>query len=162
MVELNQIPSDLTLSNTQNEQELHIVADGLRKQGFDVQEYVVPTAQVQTTEIRSTFPALSATSGGAVDGFTLALTPRPENRWLGGNFGGWPSTPEYERAIDQFKQTLDQKTRYEAYAQAAKIITEDMATIPMLYNPQVLAFRSVLSGPVAPLNAYNIHEWVMK
>lgn len=80
---------------------------------------------------------------------------------MGGNYPGW-SSPDYDRLIDTYNTTLDQGLRYGALAQAAKIMTEDVSCIPTVYNPRVIAFRSNVIGPVAPNNAYNIHEWVMK
>ncbi len=150
------------LDGTQNVQELQILGDLWKLQGFDLTLNVVPAAQVQNNEVRSTFPGLSSTSAGNIDSFTAAMTGGPNNRWQGSNFGGWPSSKEYEDLIIKWDTTLDRPARYQAAAQASKILTEDVATIPLLYNPQVIAFRNTLSGVRAPLTAYNIAEWTLK
>jgi len=149
------------LAGTQNEQELHVVGENLRRMGFDVAEYVVPPAQVQNNMVRSTFPGLSATSGGTPVLFKTELAGRPENRWTGGNFGGYIN-PEYDRLVEIYQTRLDRTERYAAIIQALKLLSDEVATIPTLYNPQVLAHVTKLSGPLAPLTAYNMHEWVLK
>jgi peptide/nickel transport system substrate-binding protein len=151
-----------TLDGTQNVQELQILGDLWKQQGFEMTQHVVPPAQVQNNEVRSTFPGLSSTSAGTVVSFTQAMIGGPNNRWQGSNFGGWPGNADYESWIDKFNTTLDRPARYLALAQASKILTEDVSTLPLLYNPQVIAFRNVLSGVKAPLTGYNIHEWTMK
>lgn len=149
------------LAGTQNEQELAVVGENLRRMGFDVNEHVVPPAQVQNNEIRSTFPGLSATSGGSPNGFTSRLVGGPETRWTGGNFGGYINA-EYDRLIEIYDTRLEKSERHAALVQAVKILSEEVATIPTLYNPQVLAHVSALSGPLAPLTSFNLHEWTMK
>src|SRR5439155_24681026 len=74
-----------------------------RQNGFDVQETVLPVAQNSDPEIGSTFPGMSTrttkSSAAAIDGFTSKRIPRPENRWVGNNRGGW-SNSSYDRLAD--------------------------------------------------------------
>lgn len=151
-----------TLDGTQNVQEMQIQADLWKQQGFEMSQYVIPPAQVQSGETRHTFPGLSSTSAGSIESFRAAQIGSANNRWQGSNWGGYQAGAEYESLIDRFETTLERPARHQAIAQASKILTEDVATFGMLYNPQVLAFRNVLTGPKAPLTGYNIHEWTMK
>lgn len=59
------------------------MADGLRRQGFDVSEHVHPPANLQNIMVRSITPGLSNTSGHSIDAMTKANTPGP-GQSLGG------------------------------------------------------------------------------
>ena len=147
-----------TLNGTQNEAELAIHADGLRRQGFDVTEHVVPAGQVQDNQVRSSFPALSSTSAGRVDQAASDQIPRPETRYQGSNRGSW-SNPEFDRIIAAYNTALARSERNALLVQAAKIYSEEIPSIQLYYNVDVLAHVSALRGVVAPKTAHNAHLW---
>ncbi len=148
------------------EAEMTIMAAEWRKAGFDVQDAVLPQAQAQDPELRMTFPAMftSTTSLGerAMLLYSIAEIPRADNRWRGGNRGGWVNA-EYDRTLDAFSTTLEPAERAAQVAQLARIFTEEVPVIPLLFNSLPAAHVAAVRGPgpTAPeaLLAWNVHEW---
>jgi peptide/nickel transport system substrate-binding protein len=148
------------------EAEMTIMASEWRKTGFEVQDAVLPQAQAQDAELRMTFPAMftSTTSLGerAMLLYSIAEIPRADNRWRGGNRGAWVS-PEYDRLLDAFTTTLEPRERAAQVAELARIFTEDLPVISLLFNSLPAAHVAALRGPmlVSPesLLAWNVPEW---
>jgi peptide/nickel transport system substrate-binding protein len=148
-----------TLEGGQNEAEMTIIADQLRRAGLDVSEGVVPAAQIQDGQVRASFSGVQTTSGGPIDILSSKNTPRPENRWQGHNRGSW-ANPEFDRLIGLFETTLDRPERAHYIAQAAKLYSDEVPSIPLYYNVRVVPYVSALKGPIAmapPL--WNVHLW---
>ncbi len=154
------------LANVQNQQELGIVGAGWRQLGFDVGEIVWPQAYGQDSQLRNTHPGLSGTNGpggpDAVLDYGVATLPRPENRWLGSNRGGW-TNPEFDRLAGTFNSTLVHEERNQILAQLVRVLTSDAAYISLWFNPTVTAYVTGLTGPgVVPPDgdvAWNVHLW---
>jgi ABC-type transport system substrate-binding protein len=115
----------------------------------------------------TTFPALFPTgrTGGedALSDYTTPAIPRAENRWLGGNRGGW-TNPAYDRLWDAFNSTLDRPERIQQVAQMEKIVSDEVVAIPMYYTPRTIAHAANLKGPVArsareAMELVHIHTW---
>ncbi len=158
-----------TNASAQFETEMHIVADGWRKTGIDVSEAVTPTALVQNGEVRATYPGVyifgSGLGDAAIRNFTADNVPKPENRWIGSNRGAWLH-PDYDRLVEAYNTTLDRPQRAAAAAQAMKLLTEDVGSIALEFDPNVIAVVAALTGPkeVGPEGAvsWNVHEWELK
>lgn len=148
------------------EAEMTIMAAEWRRSGFDIQDAVLPQARAQDAEVRMTFPAMftSTTSLGerALLLYSIAEIPRAENRWRGGNRGGWVNH-EFDRLLDAFTSTLDPAERSMLVERMARIYTGDLPVIPLLFNSLPAAHVAALRGPVvtAPetLLAWNVHQW---
>ncbi|HEY3117063.1 MAG TPA: ABC transporter substrate-binding protein [Chloroflexota bacterium] len=147
--------------------EMTIMAAAWRKTGLDIQDAVLPAALSLDPESRVTFPGMftSTTSQGetALTGYTTAQIPKVEDRWrIGSNRGGW-SSPDYDRLLAAYFTTLEPSQRGAQMAQMAKVFTEDMPMISLLFLAQPYAHVSALRGvlPVAPEGdiTWNIHEW---
>ncbi|MBM2810072.1 MAG: hypothetical protein HW416_831 [Chloroflexi bacterium] len=155
-----------TSEGADNVPELLIMADGLRKVGIDARERVVPSAQAQDIQVRSTFPgmAISNTNMGepAMIGFVAENIPGPDNRWRGGNRGGW-STPEYDRLASAFNRTLDRGERTQLVRQMLRIYADELPAVPMYFRAQPFAHVIELRGPgiAAPESSvnWNIYDW---
>lgn len=156
----------LTGAGSQNESELSILGAGWRQVGFEVNESVMPAAQAQDGQARSSFPGLSTISFPLGED-TLALastagTPRPENRWTGRNRGSW-SNLEFDRVSDTFTTTLDQQQRVQLIGQLVRIFTDELPGLPLYFSPTPIAHVAALRGPqnVDPASdiAWNVHEW---
>jgi peptide/nickel transport system substrate-binding protein len=150
-----------TLNGTQNEAELAVHADMIRRFGLQVSEYVIPAAQVQDNQVRASFPGLANTSAGRVEQPVAQAIPRPENRWQGNNRGSW-SNAEFDRIIEKWNTTLARPERNALLVQAARMYSEEIPAIPLYYNVEVLPHVSALSGVIAPLIAYNAHSWELR
>lgn len=147
--------------------ELSIVGDGLRQAGFEVREVPVPRAQQRDGQVRGGFHGLYLGGGGIGEKDTLpnlvsSTIPRPENRWVGLNRSGW-SNPEYDRLFEAFTTTLPRPERDRLVLQMAKVYTEDVGNIPLLFYPSVVAHTAALRGPRTYVGTsivvWNLHEW---
>ena len=148
-----------TLEGGQNEAEMAIIADQLRTAGLDVSEAIVPAAAIQDGQVRASFSGVQTTSGGPLDILSSKNTPRPENRWQGHNRGSW-ANPEFDRLIGLFETTLARAERGHYIAQAAKLYSDEVPSIPLYYNVRVVPYVSRLKGPIAmPPPLWNVHLW---
>lgn len=159
-----------TLAGGDNDSERSVMASGLRQTGFDIQEASLGGAQAQDNQARATFSAVF-TSGtniaetNTVTQFTSAQIPGPNNRWSGGNLGGW-SNDAYDKLADAFNSTLDQGARVQQRVELAKLLSSEVSFIPFYYLLGPVLYLNVLQGPVmvAPAittgaQAWNIHQW---
>jgi peptide/nickel transport system substrate-binding protein len=78
----------------------------------------------------------------------------------GQNFLGY-SNPEVDRLLDDGLATLDQESRKRIYAEAQRLIAEDLPQISLYYPKALYAFDPRLSGVKAsPLNLFwNAEKW---
>jgi peptide/nickel transport system substrate-binding protein len=145
------------------------IASGWRQAGFDVQDLTYPFAQAQDNQARAQFQAMFIFQTGvgepALIGQTSSGIPRADNRWTGGNRGGW-SDPEYDRLVDAFNSTLDRAERTRQVAELTRIYTEALPGISLWYPTQQIAWSSAIQGPVLPasnaLAAWNMYQWEMR
>jgi peptide/nickel transport system substrate-binding protein len=154
-----------TNASDQNETEMHVVADTWRHAGFDFSEAVTPPALVQDGQARASFTGVYIFGAGdwegALRGYHSSLIPSADNRWTGGNRGGWRNA-DWDRLIGMYDTTLDHSQRGQVAAQLAKIYTDDLPGIAMEFDPLLIAFSGALVGPRGgPREAtvWNLHEW---
>ncbi len=147
--------------------ELAITGDGLRQAGFDVQEVAVPRALQRDGQLRSTFSAIYLGGGGLGEKDTMpnmvsSTIPSPLNHWAGGNRGGWSNT-EFDRLFNAYNTTLVRSERDQLVVQMAKVHTEDVGAISLLFYPSVVAHVADLRGPRTYAGTstvvWNLHEW---
>jgi peptide/nickel transport system substrate-binding protein len=147
--------------------ELSITGDGLRQAGIDAREVAVPRAQQRDGEVRGGFPGLYLAGGGIGEKDTLpnlvsGTIPRPENRWVGNNRSGWANA-EYDRLFEQFTSTLARPERDRQVVQMARIYTEDVGNVALMFYPAVVASAAALRGPAMHVGTntvvWNVHEW---
>jgi peptide/nickel transport system substrate-binding protein len=90
------------------------------------------------------------------------VIPGPENRWNGGNRGGWRNA-EYDRLADEFNRTLDRSQRIDQVTQMLQIYADELPAISLFFRSQPLAHIPALRGPevAAPESSmiWNVHEW---
>ena len=158
------------LAGSQNERQGSIMGDSWRRAGFDVKEYILPTALSQDGQVRATYPALShvTTFLGEINNlnaFTPSQVPRAANQWRGLNRGGWTNA-DYERVWDAFNSTLDRSQRDRQVIEMMKIVTDELPVIFNFHNPVLSAFLSSLNGPALgtpdSLALWNVHEWELQ
>jgi ABC-type transport system substrate-binding protein len=156
-----------TNAASDNEAEMSVIAAGWRQAGLDVQEAVLPAAQAQDNEVRSTYRGLYSNNIGlgesALLGHTSGRIPRPENRWNGSNRGGW-TNPEYDRLAEAYAVTLDRSERAQQVAEMVRLFTDDVAAASLFFRVQPWVYTSAVKGvdrEVAPeaFAAWRIHEW---
>jgi peptide/nickel transport system substrate-binding protein len=156
-----------TNSASDNEAEMSVMASGWRQVGLDVQEAILPSAQAQDNEVRSTFRGMYSNNIGvgesALMGHVTSRIPRAETRWNGSNRGGW-SNAEYDRLADAYAITLDRRERSQQVADMVRIFTDEVGAISLFFRVQPWVYVFALKGldrEVAPEAsvAWRIHEW---
>jgi peptide/nickel transport system substrate-binding protein len=102
-------PLRFSVSSTageRNESVATTYVHGLRRSGFEVNQTVVPLAQMRLPETSALVPGLQVRGGNNnYRNYTSAEIPRPENRWRGSNYGGW-SNADYDRAFEAWLTAL--------------------------------------------------------
>jgi ABC-type transport system substrate-binding protein len=157
-----------TLSATQREKEVAVLADGWRHAGFHYTESTLRSSQSADNEARATFPYVFtySTSSGeySLAAFTSAGIGRPENRWIGPNRSAW-TNEEFDRASAAFKNAVEPAERIRHIAQMARLMTAELPGIPLLFDSATDAHVAAVHGPQRVAqeaqNAWNIHEWQM-
>jgi peptide/nickel transport system substrate-binding protein len=158
-----------TNASADNLSEQTVLASEWRRVGFDVQEAVLPAAQAQDNQARATFSGMFTFNTGvgvqALLNQTSERIPRAENRWQGGNRGGW-SNSMFDRLAMVFNTTLDRIEREGQVVEMAKIYTDELPAISLFLRTQPWVYAAALSGPrlVAPESnmAWNIYEWELR
>ena len=149
-----------------NESELLALAGGWQQAGFEFQTTVVPAAQAQDPEVRSTFSSIYTNNTGVGESTAIQMVssgiPTPANRWRGSNRGGW-SQPEYDRLVESYERTLDTGQRSQQMVQMMRIFNDELPAISLFFRTQPWAHVAALTGivVVAPESsmAWNVHEW---
>jgi peptide/nickel transport system substrate-binding protein len=152
--------------------ELPILAANWRQAGFDMQERLVSSAESADPQSGATHPglSLSATGGSEVQQMALYRSSEvrsAETRWRGENLSGYMN-PTFDQLLDAFNVTLDQHERVQQRAQMAKLLSEELPSIPLTYNPNMHAFLAYVKnvGPVNVLTTgritWNIERWELQ
>jgi len=152
-------------AGTKNEQEAATYVDSLRRSGFEVNQRILPAAQIRDPETRALLPGIQIRGGGNRHVvYTSEQIPRPDNRWRGDNRGGW-SNPDYDRAFEAYNTTLDRTKRIRHLALMDQILTEGVPVIPLFFGAETNAHVGALVGPVARQTPNSsgtflyIHRW---
>lgn len=150
-----------------NNTEVEIVADGLRKLGFDARIRIVPRAQQTEPFIFANFATVM------IGSWNEAVNPplkrirsseiaTHETRGRGNNYSGWNS-PEADRLVQAYEAALDRAERNARIVELLKLVSEEVPMLPLYHNLAFLAYASGLKGPMVTLTSnaatFNIHEW---
>jgi peptide/nickel transport system substrate-binding protein len=159
-------PELKTNASPEFETEMGAMAAIWRQNGFDIQEAVLPAAQAQNAQVRASFSGMYTHSSGLGEAALIeqitARIPGPDNRWQGGNRGGW-SNPEYDRLVAAFNTTLDRSERARQIVEMVRISSQEMFAISLFFAAQPMVHVAALRGPqlVAPgaVMGWDIHRW---
>ncbi len=164
-------PEIMGIAEGQEGQETTIVADFMKRAGFDSPLRLVPAALInQSDETKATYPAWRTNYTGANRSMSAerqlgSRVSAPENRWGGTNKTGW-NNPEHDRLYETWTRTLDRDERTRLIVQIIKLTNEELPYIPLYFNMEVVAHVGALQGPYRPAiesTPYeNIHMWAWK
>ena len=143
----------------QGEREALILGDGWRRAGIETPIRVITTAQRNDLGLISTYPALRIEQTDADRPgihHSSAGCARAERLWVGSNRGCFLDA-EYDRLYNIFLTALDSGERTRAHIQALKLLSDNVAGIPLYYGYLVTASTANLVGP--RYGHTNIHEW---
>jgi ABC-type transport system substrate-binding protein len=159
------------VSGGQEEQDTTIVAGYLDAAGYDPSITLLPaSARAVDDRMKGTFPGLSMNDNSLARGLGLnkwltANVGGPETNWVGGNRMGW-SHPEFDRAYELWSSTLDPDAAAERMVEMMRIMGDELPSIPLYYQFQVVAHTAALSGPepfTPDSTRYaNVHQWTWR
>jgi peptide/nickel transport system substrate-binding protein len=152
--------------SAQNSSERTIMATEWKPSGFDVEDASLTQAESQNGENLATFRGMYVGAAPAgVQGiglFTSAIIPSPDNRWVGGNRGGF-SNPDYDRFAGAVQSTLEPKDRVQVIISAARVITEQVGAISLYFVPWPVVFPAAVKGmnlrAADADQTWNIYMW---
>jgi peptide/nickel transport system substrate-binding protein len=141
-----------------------------RTLGYDIGDRSLPPALTTDPAARVTYAGMSiwTTSQGerALTGFVTSQCPRADNNWRTGTNRGCWSNAEYDRLYDAFMTTLDRQQRSVQLTQLARLFTDEVPMISVLFLAQPYEVAASLLGvlPVKPEGniLWNMHEWELK
>lgn len=144
-----------------------IVADNWRSLGLDSAPFIIPRGRRGDSEFEASFPA--AYLANAVPTYTeLWWTSKhiasPANRWTGRNRGGY-SNPSVDALVERILVTVNAKEREGHVVELMRTWMDDVAIIPLLYQPLMIAAASNVGGYDVEISAaqaahtWNMHKW---
>jgi peptide/nickel transport system substrate-binding protein len=150
-----------------NDTEVEIVADGLRRAGFDARIRIVPRAQQQEAFVFANFATVMIGSWNEAVNPPLKRMRSSEiatleTRGRGNNYSGWNS-PEADRLVLAYETALDRTERNQRIVELLKLVSDEVPMLPLYNNLAFLAYASGLKGPTVTLTSnaatFNLHEW---
>jgi ABC-type oligopeptide transport system substrate-binding subunit len=72
---------------------------------------------------------------------------------------GTDSSPEYDRLVAEFNASMDRDRGMGLIAQAMKLMTQEVAVIPLYYSYDIAAHVASLVGPQDAVNFWNVYQW---
>ncbi|HZT07019.1 MAG TPA: ABC transporter substrate-binding protein, partial [Chloroflexota bacterium] len=125
------------------ERDVAAVADGWRRFGLQVDELVVPAAQVRNNEFRASYPGwdLSAQgSGDAILGRMLGPAAGTETGWVG-NRGGYDD-PRMRALVDGYRSSLTPASQIESMRAISDFVAAELLPLmPLYFQPEHLGVR---------------------
>ncbi len=144
-------------------QEFAVIQLQYRALGIDL--YFQPSTQVRAEIVE--FPGLvslglPANSLNFANRWHSRQIAGPENRYAGNNVHGYRN-PAANEAIERLERSLRREDQLRYWGEAWRIISEDVAVIPLYFATTPLPVRKGLTGmvPTSPLGnpAYQVHLW---
>ena len=139
--------------------EASIIAGNWRQAGFEASERAAAAPEAANSQFRGSFPSFYAGTGGVFSAYTKSEVSSPLNNWVGRNRGGW-SSPDFDRFYEIFALNLDRSARDKAAVEMARIQSEEVPSISLVYLVSSIAIGKGLSGP-APWGAGSSLTWNM-
>jgi ABC-type transport system substrate-binding protein len=155
-----------TNSGGSGELEVATLANEWQKNGFQIEQKIIPSALSLDVELRGSYPGLFVTTNRATERTAVSPIPgnipNPENNWRGGSQTSW-THPTYTTLVGQFNASLVPDERAEVLAQMARVFTDDVGGISLHFQPTPAAIVAALRGPRAGASEtnlwWNVQEW---
>jgi peptide/nickel transport system substrate-binding protein len=143
---------------------LPVLQQQYRRSGIDL---TFSLSTMDSTEASVTFTGLSArglpvNQTGFLALFNSARIATAQHRWTGSNVHGY-ATPEVDDLLSRVDLTLRTEDRVAVWAEANRILLDDVAFMPLYNYPYPYVVRKGVRGalPANPINppSYFVHTW---
>lgn len=137
--------------NPPDVKELAVIADGWRRLGLEVSEFIPPPALGRDNEYKSKFPTVETRARGNSDGIFSSFDGRlgsgPQNRWQGANTSHY-ANPVLDRLIDKLYATPDQREQALTMKEMGELMAEDLPALSMYFRISFMSVRNTVKGPI--------------
>lgn len=141
-----------------------LMQQDLRRVGIDLASLDNPSTYVPVDYALYPGVLISTTSangfGGGFNRYDSRQTATAENRWSGQNPGAF-NNPALDRAADEHLRSIRIEDQNRTLAEGWRILTEDVATIPLYYYPSSVAVAQRVTGalPTYQQVTWASHLW---
>ena len=108
------------------------------------------------------FTALPDNQTGFLSRFNSALIASAQNRWAGTDRNGY-ANPAADELLNRVDRTLRREERMDVWAEANRVVVDDLAFMPLYNYPYPYVVRTGVLGPTPgnPINppSYFVHTW---
>jgi peptide/nickel transport system substrate-binding protein len=161
-----QLPYRIASNNTSSDQILlyPVLQQQLRRVGIDLVSVLSAQGDQQSD---ATFPGLAFSGlpdnqAGFLTRFATANIANAQNRWTGNNRDGY-SNPVFDDLVQKVDVTLRLDERMQLWAEANRVVVEDVGFMPLYNYPYPYVVRKNMVGvlPADPINppSYFVHNW---
>jgi peptide/nickel transport system substrate-binding protein len=151
-------------ASTRTEREQHIIADGWKAVGAQVNQLIIAAALANDREYRSTLSGAGLIGVGYdayyTDRLHSSFITGPANRWTGANRGGY-SNPRVDALLDRLVVTIPPMERLELHKDLLREQMGDVAVMPLYWDIDPVLFVNGVRkvGGNAGVNTWNMFEW---
>jgi peptide/nickel transport system substrate-binding protein len=138
---------------TLNNKEAAVMSEFWKAIGISPEIELMPRSLQNDQEYRAKFPGVAFSSPAGPDvilRFSSDVIPSDANRWRGSNRGGY-NNPELDRLSVEFFRTITLPARVNVHVQVLKLLSDDVAAMPLYYQVDTYGVRNGLQG-VVPSN----------
>jgi ABC-type transport system substrate-binding protein len=142
-----------------------VIVEDWKSLGLRSEAFIFPTSTTNEPELRA--KSDSTGRNGQWDSTYwnryLRSEIATEPRWSGANTGGYVN-PAVEDLHQRWIGALEPNARSDIEVAFHKLLIDELAYLPVVYDFELFAFRSGVAGPVAPgfeggNTTWNIHTW---
>ena len=159
--ELRHIPS--TVGSKAD--ELVVIVEDWKSLGLRSEAFIFPTSATNEPELRAKSDSTGRNGQWDSSYWNRYLRSEiaSEPRWSGANTGGYLN-PAVEDLHQRWIGALDPNVRSDIEVEFHKLLIDELAYLPVVYDFELFAFRSGVAGPTAPgfeggNTTWNIHTW---
>jgi peptide/nickel transport system substrate-binding protein len=145
---------------TLNNKEAAVASEFWKAVGINPEIELTPRSLQNDQEYRAQFPGASFSSPSTTDvlvRFGTDSIPTEATRWRGNNRAGY-SNSEFDRLTAEYFRTIERPARMNVHIQLLKLISDDVAAMPLYYQVDTYGVRSGLQGvvPTSPGQAWSV------
>jgi peptide/nickel transport system substrate-binding protein len=154
-------PLDLEVTASSDYQRTPVIlADFLKRAGFDAKPVVTPEALDADPEYRASYPGATVESWapGVYDNLSQAQLSTPANAFRGRNRGSY-SNADLNGLLDRLKSTVDDRGRDDILVDMERVITGDVGIGHLYYQVRPAVVIKGLQGVTTFPFTWNTWEW---
>jgi peptide/nickel transport system substrate-binding protein len=125
-----------------NDRDVSAASDMMRRIGLQVDELVVPAAQVRNSEYRASYPGFELSAQGnndAILGRLLGPAASAQTGWAG-NRGGYED-PRAQELVSRYQAALTLQDQFQGIKAVSDFLVAELPIMPLYYVPEHMGVR---------------------